>query len=164
VNDDQTHSDEGTTDRMSLPIEPPIDNQKQPTEEPIEQPTEPDPDTGVLTGELRTEPAEDTAEQTDQPPTRQRPPGGGLVAGVSGVVLCVLLITAVGLVIAKIISRRDGQPGPGAIMVGSHVAGLLVGFGCYRFSRGRGARALLGLLGVLVVAGLLLWFFWWSPT
>jgi hypothetical protein len=136
---------------MSLPID-----------DSASRPTEPEP--GATTGALRAEPAGDADTSADQPPARQRPPGGGLVAGVSGVVLCVLLIMAVGLVVAQIVSRHGGQPGPGAITVGSHVAGLLVGVVCYRFGRGRGRRALLGLLGSLVIAVLLLWFFWWSPA
>jgi hypothetical protein len=133
------NSDEGTADRMSLPIDSPIDD----------TPTDELPIGGG---------------QQDEPAARPKPPGGGLLAGISGVVFCILLIMAVGLVFAQITSGHNGQPGPGAITVGAHIAGVLAGFFCYRLSRGRGLRGLLGLLAILVVAGLLLWFYWWSPS
>jgi hypothetical protein len=146
VNDD---SDEGTTDRMSLPIDSPIDNHPD------------DPPTDELPVGVRAEPADDPV---TEPVAKLKPPGGGFVPGVAGVVLCGLLIMAVGLVIAQITSGHHGQPGPAPITVGAHIAGLVAGFVCYRFSRGRGLRRLLGLLGILVIAGLLLWFYWWSPS
>jgi hypothetical protein len=40
---------------------------------------------------------------------------------------------------------------------------VVVGVFCYRSSRRTGLARLLGLVGILVVAILLLWFFWWSP-
>jgi hypothetical protein len=145
VTDNPTDSDEGTTDRMSLPIDSPIDNQPD------------DPPTDEL-------PVGTRAEATDEPAAKPKPPGGGLVPGVSGVVLCVLLIMAAGLVVAQFTSRHNGQAGPGPITVGVHIAGVVAGVVCYRFSRGRGLRRLLGLLAILVIAALLLWFYWWSPS
>jgi ABC-type Co2+ transport system permease subunit len=124
---------------MSLPIDPQSD----------------DPATDEFPVGLRAEPTDEST---------PKPLGGGLVPGVSGVVLCVLLIMAVGLVVAQIASRDGGRPGPGPITIGVHIAGLAAGFVCYRFSRGRGPRRVLGLLAILVVAGLLLWFYWWSPS
>ncbi|HEX5118720.1 MAG TPA: hypothetical protein VFW65_26350 [Pseudonocardiaceae bacterium] len=90
--------------------------------------------------------------------------GAGLVAGLSGVVLCVLLFMAVSMVIAQLTSRGHDQPGPGALAVGAHVAGLVVGGFCYGVARRRGPRRLVGLLVGVVVLVLLLWFFWWSPV
>jgi hypothetical protein len=90
-------------------------------------------------------------------------PGGGLVPGVAGVFVCVLLIMAVGLVVAKIVSGDHHQPGPAPLTIGAHVAGLVVGVACYRLARRQGLARLSGLVGILLVAGLLLWFFWWSP-
>jgi hypothetical protein len=101
-------------------------------------------------------------ESTDELPVA-RPAGGGLVPGVVGVVLCVLLIMGVGLLIAQFMGGHDDQPGPGALTVGAHLAGVVVGVFCYRSSRRTGLARLLGLVGILVVAILLLWFFWWSP-
>lgn len=91
-------------------------------------------------------------------------PGGGLVPGIAGVLVCVLLIMAVGLVVAKIVSGPDHQPGPGPLAIGAHVAGLVVGVVGYRMTRRPGLGRALGLVGVVVVTLLLLWFFWWSPT
>lgn len=94
----------------------------------------------------------------------QRVPGGGLVSGIAGVLVCVLLIMTVGLVVAKIVSGPDHQPGPDPLAIGAHVAGLLVGVVGYRMTRRPGLGRALGLAGVLVATVLLLWFFWWSPT
>ncbi|HEX5401227.1 MAG TPA: hypothetical protein VFX16_02875 [Pseudonocardiaceae bacterium] len=93
-----------------------------------------------------------------------RPAGGGLVPGVVGVLLCVLLITGVGMLIAQFMGGHDDQPGPGAFTVAAHLAGAAVGWFCYRLSRRPGRGRLAGLLGIIVVTGLLLWFFWWSPA
>jgi hypothetical protein len=137
VNDEQIHDDEGTTDGMSSPIGTPTEATSDPT------------------GTSRAEPS------TDAKPSV---PGGGLVAGVSGVLVCVLLIMGVGMIVAQFVSGHNGQPGPGALTVGAHVAGAVVGVFCYRLSRGRGIGRLLGLLAVVLITVALLWFFWWSPT
>jgi hypothetical protein len=89
--------------------------------------------------------------------------GAGLVAGLTGVLLCVLLFLAASMVIAQLTSGAHGQPGPGGLAVGSHVAGFVVGAFCYGVARRRGPRRMFGLLGAVVVLVLLLWFFWWSP-
>lgn len=94
----------------------------------------------------------------------QRVPGGGLVPGIAGVFVCVLLIMTVGLVVAKIVSGPDHQPGPAPLAIGAHVAGLVVGVVGYRMTRLPGLGRVLGLVGVLVATVLLLWFFWWSPA
>ena len=87
--------------------------------------------------------------------------GAGLVAGLSGVVLCVLLFMAVSVVIAQLTSGGHHQPGPGGLAVGAHVGGLVVGVFSYGVAR---RRRVLGLVVGLVVLVLLLWFFWWSPV
>jgi hypothetical protein len=92
------------------------------------------------------------------------PAGGGLVPGVVGVLLCVLLIMGVGMFVAQLMGGHDDQPGPGALTVGAHLAGVVAGVFCYRLSRRTGRGRLLGLLGIVVVTVLLLWFFWWSPS
>ncbi|HEX3650097.1 MAG TPA: hypothetical protein VHV49_16835 [Pseudonocardiaceae bacterium] len=100
---------------------------------------------------------------TDELPVPGRR-GAGLVAGVTGVALCVLLFMAVSMVIAQITSGGQQQPGPGGLAVGAHVAGFVVGAFCYGVARRRGPRRMFGLIGGLVVLVLLLWFFWWSPV
>lgn len=111
-----------------------------------------------LTGELRSE------APTEELPVAGGRRGAGLVAGVTGVVLCVLLFMAVSVVIAQLTSGGDQQPGPGALTVGAHVAGFVVGAACYGVARRRGPRRMFGLVGGVVVLVLLLWFFWWSPV
>jgi hypothetical protein len=122
-------------------------------DDPADAPTSP-------LGELRADPP------TDELPVagRRGRLGGGVVAGVTGVVLCVLLFLAVSMVIAQLTSGGHGQPGPGGLAVGAHVGGVVVGAVCYGVARRRGPRRVFGLVGGLVVLGLLLWFFWWSPV
>jgi hypothetical protein len=98
-----------------------------------------------------------------EPVATPKRPGGGLVSGVAGVVVCVLVIMAVGMVVAQVVSGRDHQPGPGAAAVTWHVVGAVAGIVGYRLTRRSGPIRLAAMLGVLVVAVLLLWFFWWSP-
>lgn len=90
--------------------------------------------------------------------------GGGLVPGIAGVICCVLLIIAVGLIVAQFVSGQHGQPGPGTTVIAAHVAGACAGLACYRMTRRPGVARVVGVLAIVVIAVLLLWFFWWSPT
>jgi hypothetical protein len=122
-------------------------------DEPADAPTSP-------LGELRSEAPTDELPVAGGSGRR----GAGLVAGLTGVVLCVLLFMAVSVVIAALTSGAHHQPGPGGLAVGAHVGGLVVGALCYGVARRRGPRRVLGLVAALVVLVLLLWFFWWSPV
>jgi hypothetical protein len=119
----------------------------------------------------RNEHSDDRADETElsaEPATDAlpvaRPAGGGLAPGVTGVVMVVLLIMGVGMLVAQFMGGHDDQPGPGALTVGAHLAGAVVGVFCYRATRRTGIAKPLGLLAILVVAALLLWFFWWAPS
>jgi hypothetical protein len=103
---------------------------------------------------------------TEELPTRQPPEsnkGSGIVPALTGIVMLVLLIMAAGMLVAQLVSGGDKQPGPGTITVTWHVLAAVAGLVCYRFSRRKGPGQLLALVAIVVVAVLVLWFFWWSP-
>lgn len=89
--------------------------------------------------------------------------GRGVVPAVSAVLMLVLLITAVGMVVAQLAGGGDRQPGPGGVTVAWHVLAAAAGVVCYRYSRRRGPVQLLALLAGVLITVLVLWFFWWSP-
>lgn len=105
-----------------------------------------------------------TADEQEPEPEPIPAAGSGLVPGVAGVLLCVLLIMAVGVIVAQFVGAGRAQPGPGATVIAAHVAAAVAGLFCYRFSRRVGPQRLLGLAAIVLVTVLLLWFFWWSPT
>lgn len=110
-------------------------------------------------------PTQDLPEPDDEtPPEQPRASRGGLIRGVAGVFVCVLLIMAVGLVVAQLVSAHNHQPGPGGLSIGAHVLGAIAGVVGYRYTRRTGLARLFGLLAVLLITVLLLWFFWWSPN
>lgn len=131
-------------------------------------------DSGHVAGRIRgAQPDDDSAHDLRaEPPTYELPTagstgtrsGGGPIAALSGVVMLVLLIMGGGMVIAQLTSAQHHQPGPGALAVGAHVAGAVVGVVCYGYSRRKGSGRLIALLATLLTALLLLWFFWWSPS
>lgn len=95
---------------------------------------------------------------------KTKPPGGGLVPGIAGTALCVLLIMAIGLIIAQLVGHDGSKPGPGGVIVGAHVAAAVVGVVCYRFTRRPGLGRLIGFVAILVIVVLVLALFWWSPN
>lgn len=75
----------------------------------------------------------------------------------------VLVIMGVGMLVAQIVSSVSGWPGPGALAVGAHLAGTVVGVACYRVvQRRHGAARVAALLVLPLVIGVLLWLFWLS--
>lgn len=110
-----------------------------------------------------TENADERMASPTEPIATPKRPGGGLVSGVAGVVACVLVIMAAGMIVAQLAGGHDHQPGPGAAAVTWHVVGALAGIVGYRWTRRSGVIRLVGLLAVVVIAVLLLWLFWWSP-
>lgn len=107
-------------------------------------------------------PTEPIAEPIAEPAAARRP-GGGLVSGVAGVLVCVLLIMAVGMIVAQVLSGHDHQPGPGTLTIVWHVLAAAGGVVCYRLTRRAGAVRLVALGAIVAITVLLLWFFWWSP-
>jgi hypothetical protein len=103
---------------------------------------------------------------TADPPPDPRRPTRSVRAGIAGILAAVLVILAIGMIVAQIVSARSHQPGPGALAVGAHVAGAIAGICCYRLTtRHRPVLAtVLSFLALPLITGLLLWFFWWSPT
>lgn len=80
-----------------------------------------------------------------------------------GVVLVVLVLLAVGMLLAQFVSQAHGTPGPGAVAVGSHIAAALVAMPLYLLGeRRKGLVRWLATMGMLVVLGVVLWFFWWA--
>jgi hypothetical protein len=82
-------------------------------------------------------------------------------SGLVGVLAVVPVIMGVGMLVAQIVSSAYGRPGPGALAVGAHLAGAVVGVGCYQVAiRRRGLVRVAALVVLpLVIVGLL-WFFW----
>lgn len=82
-------------------------------------------------------------------------------SGVVGVLAVVAVIMGVGMLVAQIVSSAYGRPGPGVLAVGAHLAGAVVGVGCYQVATRRRGPVRVAALVVLplVIVGLL-WFFW----
>lgn len=122
-------------------------------------------DSGQVAGRIRgAKPDDDSAHDPSAEPPGSPRSGGGPIAAVSGVVMIALLIMGIGMVIAQLTSAQHHQPGPGALAVGAHAAGAVVGVVCYGYSRRKGSGRLIALLVTVATALLLLWFFWWSPS
>lgn len=119
----------------------------------------------------RANPSSDDDTAADDAPTEviaDRPApvsnkGRGAAPAVSAVLMLVLLVMAVGMVVAQLVSGGDRQPGPDGVVVAWHVLAAAAGVVCYRYSRRRGPVRLLALLASVVITALVLWFFWWSP-
>lgn len=85
-------------------------------------------------------------------------------AAIAGVLAAVLVIMGAGLLVAQIVSGVNGQPGPGALAVGAHLAGAVLGVGGYRVAVRRRGRWRVAALCVLpLVTVLLVALFWLSP-
>jgi predicted anti-sigma-YlaC factor YlaD len=91
-------------------------------------------------------------------------PSRSVVAGTAGVLTAVLVLLGVGMVVAQVVGAAQHHPGPGALAVGAHVAGAVVGIWCYRLARRSGRVRWLGLVALPAITVVLLWFFWWSPV
>jgi hypothetical protein len=105
-----------------------------------------------------------TDDETPAVPTKSAAGRSGWSA-VAGVLAAMLVIMGVGMLVAQVVSGANGQPGPGALSVGAHLAGAVVGVGCYQVSlrrRGRSKAAALVVSALVTVALLVL--FWLSPT
>jgi hypothetical protein len=84
---------------------------------------------------------------------------------VAGVLTAVLVLLGIGMVVAQVVGAAQHHPGPGALAVGAHVAGAVVGIWCYRLASQRsGLARWLGFVALPVITVVLLWFFWWSPV
>lgn len=83
--------------------------------------------------------------------------------GLTGSLAYGLLLLAVGLGVAAIVVRSQAMPGPGAYALTAHAVAALVALAAQRIAdRTVGLRAGLAGTVVLVVAGAVLWLFWWS--
>jgi len=104
----------------------------------------------------------DDGERAEAPPDASRAVRGSAVAGV---LTAILVIMGVGLLVAQIVSGANGQPGPGAVTVGAHLAGAAVGIGCYRLTvRRRGWSRVAALSVLSLVTVVLLALFWFLPN
>lgn len=83
---------------------------------------------------------------------------------VAGVLTAVLVLLGLGMVVAQVVGAAQHHPGPGALAVGAHVAGAVVGIWCYRLVGRSGLVRWLGFVALPVIIVVLLWFFWWSPV
>ena len=102
---------------------------------------------------------------TDALPAPAARPPRSLVAGTAGVLTAVLVLLGIGMVVAQVVGAAQHHPGPGALAVGAHVAGALMGIWCYRLATRRsGPLRWLGFVALPVLILVLLWVFWWSPT
>jgi predicted anti-sigma-YlaC factor YlaD len=102
---------------------------------------------------------------TDALPVPVARPRRSVVAGTAGVLTAVLVLLGIGMVVAQVVGAAQHHPGPGALAVGAHVAGAVVGIWCYLLaSRRSGLVRWLGFVALPVVTVVLLWFFWWSPV
>lgn len=105
-------------------------------------------------------PDDASADAAEAAPTRRR---GALWRGLTGSLAYGLLLLAVGLGIAAIVVRSQAMPGPGAFVLTAHAVAALVALAAQRVAdRTVGVRAGLAGTVVLVVAGAVLWLFWWS--
>jgi predicted anti-sigma-YlaC factor YlaD len=102
---------------------------------------------------------------TDALPAPAARPPRSLVAGTAGVLTAVLVLLGIGMAVAQVVGAAQHHPGPGALAVGAHVAGAVVGIWCYRLaSRRSGLVRWLGFVALPVLVVVLLWVFWWSPA
>jgi hypothetical protein len=111
-----------------------------------------------------TDDLEGPTERIAEPAAARRPPlVTSALTAIAGVLVCVLVILAVGMVGAQIVAGQHGQPGPGAGTLGVHLAAAVVGIAGYRLaSRRPGALPPVVCAALLVIAGLVLWFYWWA--
>jgi hypothetical protein len=99
------------------------------------------------------------AEPTPEPGRRRRgfwpEISGALAVGLAGLAAVVLVF--------QVVAWVRGTPGPGLDTVGDHVLAAGLAILVQRFAdRLRGWWAAAAVLGVLAIAGLTLWLFWWA--
>jgi hypothetical protein len=81
----------------------------------------------------------------------------------AGILTATLVIMAIMLVIAQIVSALHNQPGPGVFPVCAHLAGALAGIYCYRVTTTKqGWPKRLTATALPLITAALLWFYWWS--
>ena len=82
------------------------------------------------------------------------------ISGQLAVGLCVLALVVLGF---QVVAWFRGTPGPGLLTVGGHVLAAVVAVVVQRFAdRLRGWRVAAAVTGVLVIAAVTLWIFWWA--
>jgi hypothetical protein len=119
-----------------------------------------DDDSREMADEMTTPTAMDAP--TDALPAPTTRPSQSLVAGV---LVAVLVLLGIGMVVAQVVGAAQHHPGPGALAVGAHVAGAVVGIWCYRLAgRRSGLVRWLGFAALPVLIVALLWIFWWLPV
>jgi predicted lipid-binding transport protein (Tim44 family) len=102
---------------------------------------------------------------TDALPAPTARPHRSVVAGTAGVLVAVLVLLGIGMLVAQVVGAAQHHPGPGALAVGAHVAGAVVGIWCYRLAgRRSGLVRWLGFVALPVLIVALLWIFWWLPV
>ncbi|ASO18567.1 hypothetical protein FHR81_002975 [Actinoalloteichus hoggarensis] len=102
--------------------------------------------------------ASKTVEMTEQAST-----AGRLLRGVSGSITAGLVILALFLIVAQLVASRAGYPGPGMAAVVAHSLAAIGAVPLQRSSdRRRTAVRWWGPLAIMVMAGVVLWFWWWQ--
>lgn len=92
-----------------------------------------------------------------------RPEPAGWWRGLSGTLAAGMVVLAIGVLGAQILTLGTGAPGPGALAVSAHlVAAALALAAQWLVDHRRGRVAGLSALGVVAVAGGTLWLFWWQ--
>lgn len=150
---------------------------REPADEPTEElravPTEPIPAEPARTEPINTEPINAGSINTEQidtepvsaQPVRQRSGrnhGRGVVAGFAGTVAVAIVVLALGVLVATVVSRIGSMPGPTVPAVVAHVVGAGLAVSLYRVvSRTTGPVRRLAAAALAVELLALLWFFWW---
>ncbi|HEV8558010.1 MAG TPA: hypothetical protein VGR06_16655 [Actinophytocola sp.] len=110
---------------------------------------------GAETIELRAD-----MNQTEPLPERRRSRFWPEVSGALAIGLCVLAVVVLGF---QVVAWIRGTPGPGLLTVGGHVFAAVVAVLVQRLAdRLRGWPAAAAVTGVLLVAAVTLWIFWWA--
>jgi hypothetical protein len=107
--------------------------------------------------------SQETADEMTTLPAPAARPARSVITGTAGVLVAVLVFLGVGMVVAQVVGAAQHHPGPGALAVGAHVAGAVVGIWCYRLVRRSGLVRWLGFAALPVLIVVLLWVFWWLP-
>ena len=114
-------------------------------------------DPARLTGRLPLPPPDEPTEELARVGDRKP----GLRTFCAGVITAALLLLGLGLLTALFVSYGFGVPGPRPLALGAHLAGAVLAVPLYRWTL-RGSHRGLAFLGLVVLLGLLLWFFWWA--
>ena len=114
-------------------------------------------DPARLTGRLPMPPPDEPTEEFAR--IADGKPGWRTVC--AGMITAAVLVLALGLLVALLVSLAYGMPGPQPLSLGAHLAGAVLAVPLYRWVK-RGPRRGPALLGLVAILGLLLWLFWWS--